>query len=201
MKEPGDGNGFVAAAGEHVDFTLTDSNGATHSAATGTCTGAGANTDANGKCTITFTSNSTGKVSAHASSTVTLGTPGTTFTVETDGAGLNSGNGVKTFVDAKISIAPNAATNRVGDPHTFTVTLQKDLGDGNGFVAAAGEHVSFTLTDSLGANHTAPTGSCTTAGANTNASGQCTITFTSNSTGKVTAHASSTLTLGTPGTN
>jgi hypothetical protein len=180
MKDLGDGNGFVAAANEHVDFTLTDSFGASHSAATGTCTGAGANTNASGQCTITFTSNSTGKVTAHASSTLSLGSPATSVHVETDGVAPNSGNGVKTFVNAKISIAPTPATNRVGDPHTFTVTLMKDLGDGGGFVAAGGEHVDVTLTDSNGATHSAPTGSCTTAGPNTNGSGQCSITFTSN---------------------
>ena len=77
---------------------------------------------------------------------------------------------IKTFVKAKIEITPDA-TNEVGKPHTFTVTLQKDAGNGQGFVAAADEHVTVTLTDSNGATHSAPTGSCTTAGANTNASG------------------------------
>ena len=42
----GHGQWFCAAPGEHVDFTLTDSNGATHSAATGTCTTAVPNTNA-----------------------------------------------------------------------------------------------------------------------------------------------------------
>ena len=41
---------------------------------------------------------------------------------------------MKRWVNARISIAPNA-TNEVGQPHTFIVTLQKDIGDGNGFVA------------------------------------------------------------------
>src|SRR5439155_1180518 len=120
---------------------------------------------------------------------------------QTNGQGLNSGPGVKTFVNAKISIAPSPATNRVGDPHTFTVTLQKDLGNGAGFVAAAGEDVDFTLTDSNDATHSVPTGTCTNAGANTSASGQCTITFTSSTTGKVTVHALSTLSLGNPAIN
>jgi len=193
LKDVGDGAGFVAAQGEHVTVTLTDSLGATHTAPAGTCTNAGGNTNASGQCAITFTSNDTGKVTAHASSTLTLAA--LPVTVQTDGVGLNSGNGVKTFVDAKISITPSTATNRVRDPHTFTVTLLKDVGDGAGFVAAAGEHVSVTLTDSLGATHSVPAGSCTNAGANTSAIGQCTITFTSNDTGKVTAHAASTLTL------
>src|SRR4029079_5621335 len=126
----------------------------------------------------------TGKVTGHASSTVSLGTPSTTFTVQTDGAAGNSGDAVKTYVDARISITPNA-TNEVGQPHTFTVTLTKDTGTGT-FVPAANEHVDVTLTDSNGAAHTAATGTCTTGGANTNAAGQCTITFSSPTAGKVT---------------
>lgn len=187
----GDGNGFVAAPGQHVDVVLTGHNGAVPSAPTGTCTNAGANTDAAGTCTITFTSNTTGTVSGHASSTLSVA-GSAAFTVQTDGSAPNSADAVKTFVNAKIAIAPDA-TNAVGDPHTFTVTLMKDAGDGLGFVPAAAEHVGFTLTDSNGAAHTAPTGTCTGAGPNTNASGQCTIIFTSNSAGKVTGHASSSL--------
>jgi hypothetical protein len=311
-KDLGDGNGFVVAAGEHVDFTLTDSLGAnsTLEAASSTCDNAGANTDAGGQCTIVFTSNSVGKVTGHATSTLHLGNPAATVTVATDGVGQNSGDAVKTFVDANIQITPatatnplntnhvltghvnvnlgagggyvNApdgttinfsilsgpgsfvgpnscttaggtgsctvtitssttglttirastdvtvsgvllhratgdanvgdsadasklwasakitiapsATNEVGQPHTFTVTLSKD--SGNGFVAAPNEHVDVTLTDSNGASHSAPTGSCTTAGANTDANGQCTITFTSGAAGTVTGHATSTLNVG-----
>src|SRR5439155_752207 len=135
----------------------------------------------------------TGTVTEHAASTLTIGSA--TFTVQTDGTGLNSGNAVKTFVNAKISITPSTATNRFGDPHTFTVTLWKDVGDNKGFVKAKDEHVDVTLTDDLGATHRVPTGSCTTAGPNTDVNGQCTITFTSNSTGTVTGHATSTLIL------
>src|SRR6185503_5983650 len=94
---------------------------------------------------------------------------------------------------ARISIAPNA-TNEVGQPHTFTVTLEKDTG--SGFGPAAGEHVTVTLTDGNGATHTAPTGTCTNAGANTNAAGQCTITFTSPTAGTVTGHAAATIDFG-----
>jgi hypothetical protein len=310
QKDVGDGAGFVAFAGAHVDFTLTDSNGAVSvlNAAASTCDDAGANTNASGQCTIVFTSNSAGTVTGHASWTGTLGTP-SAFTVETDGVAPNSGDAVKTFVDANIQITPQtatnpittnhtltghvnvntgsggfvnapdgttinfsiisgpgsfvgpsscttsggtgsctvvisssttgtttirattdvtvggivlhretgdahagdsadasktwvnakitiapSATNEVGQPHTFTVTLSNDSGTGT-FVPAPGEHVDVTLTDSNGANHTAPTGTCTNPGPNTDANGQCTITFTSNSTGKVTGHATATLSI------
>src|SRR5262249_26093359 len=156
------GNGtFVPAAGEHVDVTLTDGNGATHTAPTGTCTAAGANTDANGQCTITFSSPTTGTVTGHATSTLSVGASAP-FTVQTNGVAPNGPDAVKTYVDAKISIAPSA-TNEVNAPHTFVVTLLKDTGTGS-FVPAAGEHVTVTLTDSNGAAHTAPTGPCTPAG-------------------------------------
>ena len=46
-----------------------------------------------------------------------------------------------------------------GQPHTFTVTLMKDTGDGTASLPAAGEHVDVTLTDSERRGcHTAPTG-------------------------------------------
>ena len=49
---------------------------------------------------------------------------GVVLTRNTDGTGANSGPAVKTWVNAKIAITPNA-TNEVGQPHTFTVTLRR----------------------------------------------------------------------------
>src|SRR5262249_35076304 len=150
-------------------------------------TNAGANTDASGQCTITFTSPTTGTVTGHATSTLSVG-GSAPFTVATDGVAPNSGDATKTFVDAEIAIAPDA-TNEVGHSHTFTVTLMKALGDGAGFVPAAGEHVSFSLTPSNGATiPNPPTGSCVGGGSTTDGSGQCTISFTSPTAGKVTGH-------------
>ena len=51
---------------------------------------------------------------------------------------------------AQIAIAPSA-TNGIGEPHTFTVTLTKDLDDGAGPIPASGEHVTATLTAAGGA--------------------------------------------------
>ena len=126
-----------------------------------------------------------------AASTLAVGGVSLTRTTGQAAPGhVNGDNAAKNWVGAKITIAPDA-TNEIGNPHTFTVTVSKDTGAG--FVAAAGEHVDVTLTDANGAAHSAPSGSCTSAGANTNASGECTITFMSSSAGKVTAHATSTL--------
>src|SRR6266545_2177225 len=98
---------------------------------------------------------------------------------------------------ASISIAPSD-TNGIGEPHTFTVTLLKDLDDGAGSVPAAGEHVNVTLSASDGAvvQVNAAASTCDDAGANTNASGQCTIVFTSNTAGTITGTATATLLLG-----
>ena len=98
---------------------------------------------------------------------------------------------------ASIAIAPSAV-NGVGESHTFTVTLLKDLDDGAGPVPAAGEHVTVTLAAAGGAavQLNAAASSCDDAGANTNASGQCVMVFTSNTAGTITGTATSTLLLG-----
>ncbi|MES2525215.1 MAG: SpaA isopeptide-forming pilin-related protein [Gemmatimonadota bacterium] len=97
---------------------------------------------------------------------------------------------------ASIAIAASA-TNGIGESHTFTVTLSKDLDNGAGPVAAAGEHVSVTMTPASGAvlQLDATASTCDNAGANTDASGQCTMVFTSSAAGTITASASATLLL------
>jgi len=95
---------------------------------------------------------------------------------------------------ASIAIAPDA-TNEVGRPHTFTVTLLKVTDDSHGFVPANGEHVTVALIDANGANHGTPSGTCTNAGPNTDANGQCTITFASSEPGQVSARAAATLSM------
>jgi hypothetical protein len=182
------GSGFVPAAGEHVDVTLTDSNGAFHTAPTGTCTNAGPNTDAAGQCTITFTSNSAGKVTGHASATLNLGTP---IFVETDGVPPNSGNAVKRFVDANIQITPSG-TNPVGATHTFTGHVNVNTGNGAGFVNAPnGTQISFTIDSGPGGFTSA--NPCTTAGG----TGSCTITLVSATPGTTTVSAHTTVMVAT----
>ena len=181
-----DGTGFVNAPdGTQISFTIDSGPGTLHDRRIRARPRAG-----RAPATITLNSALTGVTTVSAHTTVSVA--GVSLTRNTDGVAPNSGPATKRWVNARILIAPNA-TNAVGQPHTFTVTLEKDIGDGAGFVPAAGEHADVLLTDAGGAAHTAPTGTCTTAGANTNAAGQCTITFTSNSTGTVTGHASSVL--------
>src|SRR5262249_38722916 len=116
-KDTGTGT-FVPAAGERVTVVLSDSSGAAHTTPSGSGTATGANTDANGQCTITFTSPTAGRVTGHAASTLTIN--GTSVTVATDGTNGNSGDAVKTFVDANVQVSPLSATNPVGTTHTLT---------------------------------------------------------------------------------
>src|SRR5207342_1926261 len=113
-------------------------NGSAYTAPTGSCTNAGANTDASGKCTITFSSPSAGQVTGQATVTLTVGGVSLTRTTG-DGKTGDSANAVKTFVDANISIAAST-TDEVNNSQTFTVTVQKNAGGGS-FVPGASEHV------------------------------------------------------------
>jgi hypothetical protein len=185
--ESSSGGPFQPVQGAHVDVTLTDSLGAVHTAPTGTCTNAGANTNAAGQCTITFTSNTTGKVTGHATATINVG--GQNLTVETNGVAPNSADAVKTFVDARISITPNG-TNPVGSPHVFTAHVDVNLGDGNGFVPAPnGTQISFSIASGPGTISASP---CTTGGG----TGSCTATLTSATAGTTVVNASTTISVG-----
>ncbi|HLG00806.1 MAG TPA: prealbumin-like fold domain-containing protein, partial [Acidimicrobiia bacterium] len=186
--------GFVLgpAAGVLVTGSLSNANGATASFVGGnTCT-----TDALGQCTLTINSPTAGQTTVNASATVTF-TGGETKDVTTNGLAGNSGPVVKTWVDARITITPDD-TNEVGQPHTFTVDVEQNAGDGAGFVAATVGDVDFTLTNSNGAAFAlnAAASTCDDAGDNLDAAGQCTIVFTSASAGKVTGNASVSLSVG-----
>ena len=191
----GGGTTTPAPDGTIVTVTLTDANGAVSSISSNTCARPGT---VNGTCTITFTSNTAGTVTGHAVADFTFG--GQTFHVETNTTG-NSGDAVKQFVDAKISIGPDD-TNSVGESHTFTVTVQQDDGltaaqggDGvTGFGPAPdGTMPTVTLTDSNGAISNISSNTCASPGT---VNGTCTITFTSNTAGTVTGHATVTFSVG-----
>src|SRR5262249_20233234 len=93
--------------------------------------------------------------------------------------------------------------NEVGKSHTFTVHVEKNLGDGNGFVAAVGETVTTTIANSLGATGQMTGGSCGAANGlsgsgTTGAGGLCTVIISSPTAGQTVANASVTLTITTP---
>ena len=186
-KNLGDGNGWVDAAGVAVQITVANSLG-------GSANPAGpfnALTNANGLTFATFTSATPGKVTGHAVSSLNLGSQQDPIFIQTDGLGQNGSDAVKTFVDARIHITPDA-TNRVGFQHTFVAHVEKNLGDGNGWVDAAGVAVQITVANSLGASANPPG----PFNALTNANGLTFATFISNTVGKVTGHAVSSLNLG-----
>lgn len=181
-----------APDGTLVDVTLTDAGGNPITPTSDTCADPGT---VGGTCSVTFSSNVAGLITGHAEADVAVGD--TTLHVETGGTG-NNPDATKRFVDARIAISPDDV-NGIKEPHTFVVDVEQDLGDGAGFVAATDGDVDVTLTDTLGAVNQidGAASTCDDAGDNLDASGQCTITFTSNTTGKVTGHASVSLDLST----
>src|SRR5262249_17776740 len=161
-----------------VTVALTNSNGASFTQFGSVPLTLSGTTDSSGHFQVTFTSNTAGQVIGNATTTLTVS--GVALSRATgDSHSGDSGPATKTFEDAKISIAANA-TNEVGQPHTFTVTVLQNLGDGNGFVAATNDPVTVTLTDSNGAVDVPSTPLSGT----TNASGQFQVTFTSNTAGR-----------------
>ena len=186
-KDPGTGT-FVPAAG----VTVTPSESGVGDIVGGTCVANGATkTDANGQCTIIVDSDTaTGTSTVHASATVNVVANGddADVAVATNGYGANTVSNTKTWVDARISIA-TAGTNKLGDPHTFTVTVEKN--SGAGWVPAA----NVTVTSSEVGVGAITGGTCQADGSTkTNASGQCTIIVDSDVlTGTSTVHASATV--------
>lgn len=135
----GDGNGWVAATAGHVDVTTTASAGAAVAPnVTGTTchvsnppdpTGAN-NLDANGRCTVAFTSNSSGTVTVHATVNLSVTVGGFTeaMTRSSDGSGGNSADATKDFVDGSLKWLKHddqgtllgGATFSVCRTHTFS---------------------------------------------------------------------------------
>jgi hypothetical protein len=74
-KNLGLGGGFVPAAGEHVDVSITNSGGATATinTALSTCDNAGPNTDAAGQCILVISSPTAGQTKAFADVVLVVG--------------------------------------------------------------------------------------------------------------------------------
>ncbi|MFN2611653.1 MAG: SpaA isopeptide-forming pilin-related protein [Actinomycetota bacterium] len=136
----------------------------------GTCT-TGA-TSAAGTCTILVTSTTPGDTTVQGSYLATVG----------DTSGTFSATAVKHWVDYRITVAPNGV-NLVGQAHTFTVTLQRNAG--NGFQALSGAHIDLGWAGVTGSSITG--GTCTNG--TTNVSGQCTVVANSSATGTGTLTA------------
>ena len=158
-------------------------------------------------CTITISDDQAGLFTANASVSITFsdGTNSDTVVRSTSGNNgpVGSGPATKRFVDAYITIGPNA-TNIVGDDHTFTVNVFQDDGlasgapggDGaDGFGPAPnGTEVLVTLTSTDGAAHVISSNTCDAPDGTVG--GACSITFTSATAGTVTGHAAVTFLVG-----
>jgi hypothetical protein len=133
---------------------------------------------------VTVNSATPGSSTVNASATVNVS--GVNINVATDGYGAFTVSNVKTWVDARISIA-ESGTNGITEPHTFTVTVEKN--DGSGWVAAA--DVTVTASETGVGDITG--GTCDGVGADTDISGQCTIIVNSATAGSSTVNASATV--------
>jgi hypothetical protein len=174
-RDLGDGNGYVPFSGQTVTASLT---GVGYFVGINTPT-----TDANGQATVTINSNVPGvaTVSAGFEGEIVAGIAGTYVNITTDGTSDNSGPAVKTYVNARITIK-NPGDNVIGNQHTFTILLERDLGDGNGFVPFGNQTVNATLS---GVGYFVGSSSQTT-----DANGQATVTINSNDPGVSTVSAS-----------
>jgi len=175
-----------------LDVTLTDANGDPVTPTSDEC----ATTDqADGTCVVTFSSSVPGTITGHVEGNITVG--GDSIAVSTGGVGENP-DATKVYVDSRITIDPDD-TNGIGESHTFVVDVEADNGDGGGFEPVTSGDVNFSLTNGSGAVNVvdATASTCDDAGNNLDSNGQCTIVFSSASTGTVTGHASFTATLST----
>jgi hypothetical protein len=175
-------------------------------------------TDANGQCTVTINDNHPETVTVHASSSFTVTDINGTFSTSTSAAGggcsanaegTNNGtcDAVKVYYAARILLTPETATNLVGNPHTFTATLQT-TSDGSTWVtvpstAGDGKTIDWTATglntpDSSsfvdGGTVNANTDTCSTT------AGSCSQTITDSKPDTVDVHVSSTFTIAGIGT-
>ena len=164
----GDDEGFVdAPADETIDLGVVDGPG---SLSADDCT-----TDTDGTCTVDLDSDSTGL------SIVQAAWGGIVATAEGNAAATaGPDTAVKRWVDVRLNLTPPEAVNHIGDTPTFTAHLEFDTGDG--FAAAAGETIGFSITGGPG---TLSDDSCVTGG-----DGTCTVDLDSDSVGQTDVQGS-----------
>jgi len=168
MIDKGDGAGLLDASGKTITFTPPS---------VGTLLATSCVTATDGTCTVKLITSVTGisTVTANWSGGIDTGANGVAQ------AATTSNDAVKQWTDAKLTLDPPSAVNRVNNPHTFTATLTFDHGDGAGFVAAPSETINFV---------SAVFGNLSALSCMTNASGQCTTVLTSTVTGSTHVDAS-----------
>jgi uncharacterized repeat protein (TIGR01451 family) len=175
-----DGSGAAnAPAGTVVSFTTVNGTG---TLSANSCTTAGAS----GECSITLNSTSPGSTTLHAS--VSVGVGGLTLSRATaDAKPGDSGDAVKTFVDANIQITPPAANNPIGKNHTLIGHVNVNAGSGGYVNAPNGTTISFSVTNAGGASASfVGPSSCQTSGG----TGSCSVVIVSSTVGTTTTRAS-----------
>ena len=132
----GDGNAPVPAVGEIVNVSLSPEEGVSIQDIVDNCATLG--TDANGQCTVSFTSPIPGKVTATAEATLTV-----------EGLEITTSNGPVTalFVDGKVDITPEAVSTEDGQQTSFLIEVYENTG--TGFVPVAGFTPVYTLPTGL----------------------------------------------------
>jgi hypothetical protein len=145
-------------------------------------------------CTFTINSATAGVFDVDASVVMTIDNAtydAVTFTRSTSGNSGPAGNSgaTKTFVDATVEVGPDGV-NAIGDPHTVVGTARKN--PGTGWVAAAGETITFAITSGPGSFP----GNSSTATCVAGANGTCSVTLTSGTAGVTWVSASTTYAVG-----
>jgi len=138
-----------------------------------------------GNCSVNLNSTTSGITLVNASADIKIPGSSVIFHRVTDGTGENSEPAQKTWVNATISIEPDD-TNEVGDPHTFTIHIEKD--NGTGWVDAVGETPTITFPD--GMPEYVDDSNCSDG---TDANGNCTVVINSTVAGVYTVHANATI--------
>jgi hypothetical protein len=178
--------------GATITFTLGPSGNHASFVNGNTCT------TTNGSCTVQVNDSTAETITLHASSTFGAGDEGVlgTFTRATGSTGCTVSDAtcdaVKHWVDARITLTPQSATNIVGNAHTFTATLQYTT-DGTTWTTLTtdGDTINFTLP--------APAGSATFVGGVhqcTTTAGSCSVSVNDSVAETITVHATSTFNAG-----
>jgi len=170
----GDGNWGQAPDNTLVTFSLLNNNAGASFDGGNTCLTSGSS------CPITINTTLTGGVDIHAEASPEV--LGLAIDVATGSGGENSVDAHKDYVNARILIVEDD-TNEVGDPHTFTVTVESD--SGSDYVGVSGVYPVVTFSPS---DPSSVTDNCNLTG--TDGSGECTVEVNSTSAGIFEASAS-----------
>jgi hypothetical protein len=139
-----------------------------------------------GTCTVTVTNSGTAGTGTLTINSVTFIANGEPFTVDLDVAGPGQSTpppitASKLWSDYRVTVTPATATNFVDEPHTFTVLVVRD--EGEGFEPLPGAHVVLSSSGTAVPDPPIPD-FCTT-----NSAGECEIETTSSTPGTLSITA------------